>query len=81
MATAITISTLTIGPTEQEVMQYMAGMMGSMQSLMGLSMTLEGDGQLGALIALASSITIPLIVISIIVALIVRLNGGEANDR
>ncbi|MCX7923089.1 MAG: hypothetical protein N3B21_13925 [Clostridia bacterium] len=80
MASSIIISHLSPGPTEHQSMRYMEGMMGAMHnSLMGLSMTIEEDFDLKRLIINASAITIPLICISIILGLYIRLIRGKRN--
>lgn len=73
-AAAILISALGPEPSEQQVMKFMAGMMGSMQkSMMGLSMSLEQDSELKTFIGMASSITVPLILLGVLFGLLVRL--------
>lgn len=73
-AAAILISALSPGPSEQQVMQFMMGMMGAMHnSMMWLSMSLEHDSDLKSLIGTASSVTIPLILLGLLFGLLVRL--------
>lgn len=81
MVSSIIISYFSPGPTEQQSMQFMQGMMGAMHnSLMGLSMSIEEDSDLIQLVAKASAITIPLIFISIILGLYVRFQRGNRNN-
>ncbi len=81
MLSSTIISYLSPGPTEQQVMMFMQGMMGAMHnSLMGLSMSIEEDFDLKHLIANASAITIPLIFISIILGLYIRYLRGRRNS-
>jgi len=78
IASSIIISFFSPGPTEQQSMQFMQGMMGAMHnSLMGLSMSIEEDFELKRLIINASAITIPLIFVSIILGLYVRFLRGR----
>ena len=73
-ATVILVSTFGPEPSEQQVMQFMMGMMGTMQkSMMGLSMSLEHDSELKTFIGTASNVTVPLILLAILFGLLVRL--------
>lgn len=73
MASGILISALGPEPSEGQVMQYMQGMMGAMHSsLMGLSMTIEHDADINRIIVGASSLTLPLILVSALVGLYIR---------
>ncbi len=81
MGAAVIISALGPRPTEQQIMQYMSGMMGAMHSsLMGLSMSIEEDVQLKQLILNAASVTIPLILVSVILGFYVRLTRGKKHE-
>ncbi|BCN29571.1 hypothetical protein [Anaeromicropila herbilytica] len=72
-AAGIIIATYGPNPSEQQSMSYMSGMMKAMEnSLMGLSMTIEGDTELKQILIKASSITSILIVASIIAGFYVR---------
>lgn len=74
LASGVIISILKPGPTEGEVMQFMMGMMSAMEnSMMGISMSLEQHSELAYLIALSSSISLPVIAICIVFGLIIRL--------
>ncbi|HYH02144.1 MAG TPA: hypothetical protein VEC37_03510 [Bacillota bacterium] len=78
MAAAVLISGLGPGPTMNQSMQFMTGMMQAMhQSLMGLSMTLEHDFILKSYISLITQLTIPLLIIGIVLGLLFRLRGGQ----
>jgi len=60
-------------PSEQQVMQFMMGMMGAMHnSLMGLSMTIEEDRFLNSILELSAFLITPLVILSIIGGLSVR---------
>jgi hypothetical protein len=74
VASIILIATFNPSPTENEVMQFMMGMMGAMEnSMMGLSMSLGEDNVLMPLILAASSVTLPLIATAILAALFIRI--------
>lgn len=78
MASGLLISIIGPGPTMQQSMQFMSGMMQAMhQSLMGLSMTLEGDYFLQSVIGLLAQITIPLIILAIVLGILFRLRGDR----
>ncbi|HYE84483.1 MAG TPA: hypothetical protein VEG39_20260 [Clostridia bacterium] len=78
MASAALISYFGPVPTEAQVMAYMAGMMAAMEnSLMGLSMSLEGDSQLKGLIAQIASVTVPLIFVGIGFGVLVRIRRSR----
>lgn len=80
LASAVIISAFGPGPSEQQVMLFMSGMMDAMHnSLMGLSMTLESDPQMKALIYAASSIALPLILLSIVLGFYVRFLKDKNN--
>lgn len=80
-ASAILISALGPEPSERQVMQFMSGMMGSMQnSMMGLSMSLEHDSELKTFIGIASSITVPLISLGLLFGLLVRLRRKKGAE-
>lgn len=60
-------------PTEMEAMRFIQGMMAAMmQSLMGLSMSLEHDPLLQSLVALSAGITVPLVCIGLIFGLLLK---------
>lgn len=78
LASAIIISSLIPAPNESKSMLYMSGMMNAMQnSLMGLSMSLEGDVYLTTIVKRVSDLTIPLILYSIAAALLVKLRRSQ----
>lgn len=67
------ISALGPEPMEQQVMQFMSGMMGAMHnSLMGLSMTIEQDDVLTRIISGAAAMTVPLLITGAILGFGVR---------
>lgn len=79
-AASIIISTYSPEPSQQQIMAYMSGMMSAMQnSLMGLSMTLEGDTELKNIIKEVSSATITLIIASIAAGDYVRNRRRKRN--
>lgn len=71
------ISSMLIGywspVSESQVMMFMSGMMNAMEnSLMGFSMSLEGDSQIMRIINIASLSLLPLILISILFGIYFR---------
>ena len=75
LASAVIISIFKPGPSEAEVMQFMASMMQAMEgTLMGVSMTLEKSPQMQAIMAFVRWITLPVIVVSIITGVAIRLS-------
>ena len=79
LTSGVIISIFKPGPSEAEVMQFMAGMMSAMDnSMMGVAMNMESGGSLKAIMGLTSAIAIPIILISIVIGLLIRLKGqGE----
>lgn len=74
LAAGVIISIFKPGPSENEVMKFMMGMMSAMDnSMMGLSMSLESKGALRSIIVLANAIALPVIIISIIAGIAIRL--------
>lgn len=81
LASGVLISILKPGPTENEVMQFMMGMMSAMDnSMMGISMSLEKESSLAGIIAIASAISAPVIVISILFGVIIRLRNQVSKN-
>lgn len=75
---AIIIAVLGPAPDENKSMLYMSGMMDAMHnSLMGLSMSIEGDMYLKSMIKKISDSTIPLILYSIAGALLLKLRRSQ----
>jgi hypothetical protein len=77
----VVISIFRPGPTEAEVMKFMMGMMSAMDnSMMGVAMNLENHGPLKNILILSSLLTLPIIVLSIIIGLLVKsLKRGDKN--
>ena len=81
LAAGVIISVFRPGPSEGEVMKFMEGMMSAMdRSMMGVAMNLENDGTLKSVIALSSSIVIPIILISIAAGFGIRLRQQRGDD-
>jgi len=73
LASATLIAVFSPPPGEQQVMQFMMGMMRAMDnSLMGLAMMAGEDSFVLAFIELSTLITAPLILISLLGGLLVR---------
>ena len=79
LASGVIISIFKPGPTEAEVMQFMMGMMTAMdKSMMGAAMNMEGDGSLNAIMVMTSIIAVPIILISFVIGMLLRLKSqGE----
>lgn len=73
LMSAILISALGPGASENQIMLFMSGMMQSMNSFMGLSMTLEGNDCLKLLVGKFAAVTIPLVILAILGGLLVKL--------
>ena len=74
MASCAAISLLSPGPSEDQAMRYMAGMMNAMEtSTMGLSMTIEYNSELKQIIEISSVIIIPIIALAAFLGLYVRI--------
>ena len=73
LSTTIIISLLSPGPSQKDISNFMMGMMNSMDSTMGLSMTLEEDPILKHVILLSSKMTIPLISIGFFCGVLVKI--------
>ncbi|BCN29583.1 hypothetical protein [Anaeromicropila herbilytica] len=83
LASGVIISLLKPGPSESEVMQYMSGMMGAMESsIMGVMMGMESN-QLLQNFFLLTLILFPIIVIfSLIIGFVLRRKNSEVkNDQ
>ena len=75
LASAVIISIFKPGPSEAEVMQFMMSMMQAMEgTLMGVSMTLEKSAQMQSIMAFVRWITLPVIVVSIIAGVAIRIS-------
>lgn len=73
LAAGVIISIFRPGPSAAEVMQFMAGMMSAMDtSMMGVAMNIKHDPVLQSIITLSASITVPIMLISVIIGLLIR---------
>jgi len=81
LASGVIISMFKPGPSQNEVMQYMMGMMSAMdQSIMGVMMGIEQNYTLKNIMVLSYFMFIPVILISIVVGFILRtICGGKKN--
>ena len=80
LASGVVISIFRPGPTEAEVMQFMMGMMSAMDaSMMGVAMNLENDSSLKNIILLSTSLILPIILLSTLAGIFIRLSkrGGK----
>jgi len=77
LGATIIISFLNPDPSQKDISNYMMGMMTSMDSTMGLSMTLEGDGFLKHVILISAKLTIPLITIGFFCGVLVKLRRSN----
>jgi hypothetical protein len=73
LSATIIISFFNPGPSQKDISSFMMGMMSSMDSTMGLSMSLEGDSFLKHVILLSSKLTIPLISIGFFCGVLVKI--------
>ncbi|MCX7922264.1 MAG: hypothetical protein N3B21_09680 [Clostridia bacterium] len=80
LAAGVVISALKPGPSENEAMNFMMGMMSAMDSsMMGVAMNIENDNALQAVIALSTSIALPIMLVSIVAGVGIRL--WQRRDR
>ncbi|MCX7922439.1 MAG: hypothetical protein N3B21_10590 [Clostridia bacterium] len=80
LASGVVISVLRPGPSENEAMSFMMGMMSAMDSsMMGVAMNIEHDNALQAVIALSASIALPVMVLSVAAGIGIRL--WQRRDR
>ena len=78
LASGVIISLLKPGPSESEVMSYMAGMMGAMEnSIMGVLMSIEGNNSLNVILFWTISSFPFIIIFSIIAGFYLRKRNGE----
>lgn len=74
LATAVVISLFKPGPSEAELMRFMAGMMAAMDnSIMGLVMSLEHESTLKSVIVFSSTMLVPVIMISVFAGFAIRI--------
>ncbi len=74
-ASSAVISLFSPGPSEEQVMKFIAGMMNAMEnSTMGLSMTIENNSELKQLIGLSSIIIIPIVAIAAFLGIYIRIS-------
>lgn len=81
LASAVVISIFRPGPSEEETMRFMQGMMSAMdRSMMGAAMNIGNDGMLKNLISLSTLLTFPIIVTSIVLGFMIRYSSrGDKN--
>ena len=74
LTAGVIISIFRPGPSENDVMKFMEGMMSAMErSMMGVSMNLESDSTLKSIILFSTSSAIPIILLSVGVGFGIRL--------
>lgn len=81
LSSGVVISIFKPGPSENEVMRFMSGMMSAMDSsIMGIAMGVEGNSTLRNIIAYSYFMLVPIIAISIVIGFIIRIRqGGKKN--
>lgn len=72
LAAGVIISVFRPGPSESDVMKFMMGMMSSMNSMMGIAMSIESDSSLREIIAFSNYIALPVILISTFTGIVIR---------
>ena len=78
LATVVIISLFRPGPSETETMKFMESMMGAMdRSMMGVAMGIEKDSTLKSVIVLSAYIITPVLIISILSGILIRLKNRE----
>lgn len=82
LAAGVVISVFRPGPSEGDVMKFMMGMMSAMDnSMMGQAMSIESNSFLREVVTLANSIAVPVVIISVIAGVLIRLwqRGDKKN--
>ena len=82
LAAGVVISVFRPGPSESDVMKFMMGMMSAMDnSMMGVAMSIESNSPLREVVTLANSIAVPVIIVSVIAGVLIRLwqRGDKKN--
>ena len=82
LAAGVVISVFRPGPSESDVMKFMMGMMSAMDnSMMGVAMSIENNSTLKEIITLANAIAVPVIIVSVIAGVLIRLwqRGDKKN--
>lgn len=75
LASAVVISMFRPGPSENETMQFMMGMMSAMdKSMMGVAMNIEHDRTLTSLIVFSGTMFLPLLLTAIVAGLGIRFS-------
>lgn len=80
LASGVIISIFRPGPTENEVMRFMMGMMSAMSSsLMGIAMGIESDSSLRSIIAFSTSAAVPIFLLSAVLGFGIR--ASQRRDK
>lgn len=78
LASGVIISLLKPGPSENEVMQYMSGMMGAMEnSFMGVMMSVESSSSVMKIFYLTIKYFPLMIIISVIIGFVLRIRNKQ----
>lgn len=81
LASGVVISVFRPGPSESDVMRFMAGMMSTMDTtIMGVTMTVEGNALLKNIIIQSSDLVFPIIAFSIVIGFLLRFFPGGKKD-
>lgn len=81
LASGVVISVFRPGPSESDVMRFMEGMMSTMgTTIMGVTMTVEGNSLLKNIIIQSSELVLPIIAFSIVIGFLLRFSIGGKKD-
>jgi len=81
LASGVIISMFRPGPSERDVMRFMSGMMGAMDSsIMGIAMSIESNGTFSRILSFSYFMLTPIIAISIVVGFIIRFMQRRNKD-
>lgn len=81
LASGVIISMFRPGPSETDVMRFMAGMMDAMNtSIMGIAMSVESNGIFSRILAFSYFMLVPIIAISTVAGFVIRLMQRRGED-
>lgn len=81
LASGVIISMFSPGPSETDVMRFMSGMMAAMEnSIMGVAMSIEGNGTFNRILSFSYFMLTPIIAISIVIGFVIRFMHRRGKD-
>ncbi|MEW9122351.1 MAG: hypothetical protein AB2421_06510 [Thermotaleaceae bacterium] len=81
MASGVILSIFKPGASEMDVMRFMSGMMGAMEtSIMGVTMGAEDNGTIRMILSLSYFMLTPIIAVSIVIGFTIRFMRGSGKN-